>query len=439
MKRMFRPLRTLGLTDDERGAMRNALASRIATNPVRMGADDRLMGERSFWYRFVFLKPIPMVIPIVALIMALTGGTAFAAEGSLPGDVLYPVKIHVNERARVALAVSDEAEAVTQTALAAERLDEAATLQARGTLTTEVRDRLADRFARHEAKAEQRIATLEAKGNAKAAAAHEATLEEQLRIHAAILASFDATTVDASGATQLADVVQARVEAMVTKRAEREARVERAPATESQQAAEGRKGAAEAKIAEVERFIARAEDRGRVEAEAITAAKVKLDAAKALVADGTAKAAAAAFGEAFVKFGEAHRTAQQAKLIVTFEGKGDLPEQVRARLGIVVTVEPAADEEEDDEDEEDADEEEDEEEDKNEDAVKNKNKDENENSGDRGPASAQTLRAGKHSADVRADTNVRADGEVRSDAGRTDARTNAEVQGAVNAILPVLP
>ncbi len=47
----------------------------------------------------------------LALCLLLGGSLSYAAAGSLPGDLLYPVKININEKISSTLARSDEAKA----------------------------------------------------------------------------------------------------------------------------------------------------------------------------------------------------------------------------------------------------------------------------------------------------------------------------------------
>lgn len=47
---------------------------------------------------------------VFVLFILFTGGTIFGAKSSLPGDILYPVKIHVNERLESFVTVGKEAE-----------------------------------------------------------------------------------------------------------------------------------------------------------------------------------------------------------------------------------------------------------------------------------------------------------------------------------------
>ncbi len=70
----------------------------------------------------------------VAVLVVVVGGTAAAAEGALPGDILYPIKVHVNEEMRATLATSPKAKADWAVGRAERRLEEAATLALSGEL-----------------------------------------------------------------------------------------------------------------------------------------------------------------------------------------------------------------------------------------------------------------------------------------------------------------
>ncbi|MEX0930917.1 MAG: DUF5667 domain-containing protein [Candidatus Paceibacterota bacterium] len=74
---------------------------------------------------------------LIALLIG-SGGTAAAAHNALPGDMLYPVKIHVNENVRSAVAVGANAEARLQASLLEERIEEAQKLAAQGKLEGEM-------------------------------------------------------------------------------------------------------------------------------------------------------------------------------------------------------------------------------------------------------------------------------------------------------------
>lgn len=79
------------------------------------------------------------------VIAALTlggGGTVLAAQHSIPGDTLYPVKISVNESVRAAFAVGANAEARLAADLLAERVEEAQALAGEGRLDAEAEARV---------------------------------------------------------------------------------------------------------------------------------------------------------------------------------------------------------------------------------------------------------------------------------------------------------
>lgn len=78
-------------------------------------------------------------MPLALLLLLLVGGgTGVVAEKALPGDILYPVKIHVNENIESALAVTAQGDAEVAIKQATRRLEEVEKLKAVvGTTTPE--------------------------------------------------------------------------------------------------------------------------------------------------------------------------------------------------------------------------------------------------------------------------------------------------------------
>ena len=88
------------------------------------------------------------------LVFVLAGtGTVSAAQGALPGDLLYPVKVSINEKVEVALAQTPAAKAEVQVRLAERRVDEARELSVRGRLDDKTAKVLTDDFDEHAAQA----------------------------------------------------------------------------------------------------------------------------------------------------------------------------------------------------------------------------------------------------------------------------------------------
>ena len=124
--------------------------------------------------------------------IALGGGASFAAESAVPGDMLYPVKVQVNEQVRAALAVSAEADAEWEATLAERRLDEAHKLEAKGELDASVAAELGAAFSGHSETAFKAAQELEANGHADIAARIIAHLDDVAERHADIFAGNDA-------------------------------------------------------------------------------------------------------------------------------------------------------------------------------------------------------------------------------------------------------
>lgn len=129
-------LKEIKLSDSARTRIQNNLHEYAAFHSVREDEAGRSIdvvptGTSLFSFKFAYM---PLVILLAVMI---GGGTTLAAQGSVPGDFLYPIKTAVNENIREALAVSVDSEAKLQANLLEERLEEARELQAKGRLTAD--------------------------------------------------------------------------------------------------------------------------------------------------------------------------------------------------------------------------------------------------------------------------------------------------------------
>jgi hypothetical protein len=220
MNDMERKLEQLGtirkqkkLSLEARLDIRTRLQSHMALHPASVRVDElgrhQITTARGHVIRKTFKKPM-----IIGLIVALVlgGGTAFAAEATVPGDILYPVKIHVNEEVRSAFAVSDEAEARLQAEFAAERLKEAEELAARHELNAEVRLDLETRFTGHVNDADIHMEKMEEKHGDEHAGVIEADLDAALRAHTKLLNAIDADVETKHEVSVLVNSVHAELE-----------------------------------------------------------------------------------------------------------------------------------------------------------------------------------------------------------------------------------
>ena len=88
----------ISLNRDEKSSIRNILISYFRKSPY--GA----------FFNFSFIRSKRVLVPAFAIILLLLGGgTSYAAQRALPGDILYPIKINVNEKIADLMAVTKEA------------------------------------------------------------------------------------------------------------------------------------------------------------------------------------------------------------------------------------------------------------------------------------------------------------------------------------------
>lgn len=144
-------LKKIFMTPEEK----RAVLARIISSPVPIAPIAKNRPVKSPWSAHSFSVWISRnrwayAVVTVLLIISLTGGgVAFAAEGSLPGDLFYPIKINVTEPLRVALTPSLEAKASLAASFANERVQEGETLAAQGKLDQAKQAELSSLIAVH--------------------------------------------------------------------------------------------------------------------------------------------------------------------------------------------------------------------------------------------------------------------------------------------------
>lgn len=262
----------------------------------------------------VKFMPIFAIIVIVAL---AGGGTSLAAENALPGDILYPVKIHVNEEVRAAFALNSEARAQWDAERAERRLDEAAELANEDRISAETRADLEHRFEAHANQAEAEFAEIKAGGKIMAAADLASRFEARLKIHEALFDRLEEKSSDKVDVEigLLKDKVQTELDDVDEARADAEEKIESTDhGAEVKAAAEGKVDAAENVIDSAKSYIENKKE--KLGAQTTADAEARLQVAEDLVAQAKAKISAGAYGEAFNLANQAIRVAQEARGLV---------------------------------------------------------------------------------------------------------------------------
>ena len=172
------------LTSAEKSAMRAALFG--AASPVQTAPSPYFF----FSYQFRMV-----MAGFLVFVLAGAGTVSAAAGGALPGDLLYPVKINVNESVKIALASTPASRAQVHAELADARVEEAQALAAQGRLDATATAKLSDNFDEH-AKSAQDLVQSIAESDPGSAVQITTQLDSTLATNGAVLRSLGDESAD---------------------------------------------------------------------------------------------------------------------------------------------------------------------------------------------------------------------------------------------------
>lgn len=297
-----------------------------ASEAVRVRQGIRQISQSNSLLTF-FSYPMSIFL-ILALVLGAGGGTSFAAEQALPGDLLYTVKVDINEKVAAVFSFNAEAKAQLEARLAERRLEEASKLALENKLDANAQSELSARFTAHSQATKSKIKNLESSGDIRGAANVSSEFEASLRAHQAILARLNATTSD--DARELSDDLSDAISSTTQLRVDLEDKIsvgENSP--EVKTAAEGRLGAAVNIIASARNYLQN--KKSQLSASSTAQAEGELTVADQLVVDGQAKVQAGAYGDAFNLANAAIRKAQGVRVII--QAQDNLNLEIRFRGG----------------------------------------------------------------------------------------------------------
>ncbi|KKW20007.1 MAG: hypothetical protein UY63_C0003G0020 [Parcubacteria group bacterium GW2011_GWA2_51_10] len=215
IEQLIQKAKTIALSGGERAAMRHNLERIMEVGEAKETLVVSPISAASVHARarvpvFVWRRFAPLTL---GLVLTLGIGTSFAAEGALPGEPLYPVKIHVNERIEYALATSPHAEAKVEATHAIKRLDEAEKLAHAGKLDAKINNEIRESFSNKVEAVDERIQNLKERGDLAASVEVRKGFEKSLAARSRILAELidDGETPVATAAAAL-EVRAMRVE-----------------------------------------------------------------------------------------------------------------------------------------------------------------------------------------------------------------------------------
>jgi hypothetical protein len=150
------------------------------------------------------------VVAIFVVVGVVSSSVAFAAEGTIPGDVLYPVKTDITEPLIGTLQATPEAKGAWNATVAERRLSEATELAAAHQLSEPTQATLAASFVEASDAANANANTLAASGNVASALSVRSDLEARLDAHADLLALLATHGQDTEAGQLLATVETTR-------------------------------------------------------------------------------------------------------------------------------------------------------------------------------------------------------------------------------------
>ncbi|MDB5237442.1 MAG: hypothetical protein JWL88_544 [Parcubacteria group bacterium] len=211
-------LRALTLDERTKARMRDALDAYVDMHEIQLPVPARA-AVPSPYASFIFSRMGTGVLAFVLLLLVSGTGAAYAAEGSVPGSPLYPVKVAIIEPVQGALITSAKGQAAWHANLASRRLEEATTLAVANKLDPATQAYLQTKFNTEVTASNEDADAVAVTGDTNAALAVRSDLEARITAHAEILAavtnhlqaeasSTDATTLE--GTKTLLAVVQAR-------------------------------------------------------------------------------------------------------------------------------------------------------------------------------------------------------------------------------------
>lgn len=283
----------------------------------------------SLWQTLFAPKRLGLVAALTLLVIVSTGGITYAAEHTLPGDVLYPVKLHVNEEVKAMVSLTPEARASWETRRTERRLEEAATLASTGKLTTTTQATIAKLVTRHATRVRNAAATLANKGDITAAAELNSHLETILTVHETVL---EHMTEESPERSQNKDTLLSQIHIETNKSADIDMRLDAKIETNTidiqQVSARQRIDTASETIEEVQTYLA--EKKAQLGADATVLAEAQLAEARDILAEAELTFDEKAYADAFKLAGHAKDIAEESKLLV----------KTRTDLNINIDLEP---------------------------------------------------------------------------------------------------
>lgn len=167
-------------------------------------------GERVSWinllHRLFSLRFASGVMAAFVIFFAIGGAAAYAAESTLPGDTLYPLKVYITEPLREHLSLTPRARAAWRAERIVRRLHEVEELLVRSPDQEDIAS-FEERVTHHMEKMKERLADIESQDDAEVL---RLRLENAIRHHESVLSRLEMSAVPEKEVSEFHDHIRQR-------------------------------------------------------------------------------------------------------------------------------------------------------------------------------------------------------------------------------------
>ncbi len=280
--------------------------------------------KKTFWSGFIKsanyqFRTAPVFVGIL-LLLVFGGGVSFAANESLPGDLLYSIKVGVNEKVLGAVIFSEKAKIELEASLATRRLEEAEALTLSGKINEDLQVKIGNDFEKHSKKVSDGISRLESNTNSMDASDINSKFESSLQAHEQIIRKLGDNSSD-EVQLRIRPVeakVRERLKNTSSKRSELDLSIAKKESDNKKE--EKIKSLALNKIKEakevvnsLQKFIE--QRKNKISAEIASSSEAQIKEARSLIDQANSKIESSLFGESFSLAQKAIRIANKSRVI----------------------------------------------------------------------------------------------------------------------------
>ncbi len=312
------------LSTKEKEAIRSSLISFMKDNPVRSEqfgyeyykAISLSVGYVTRVIKLITERPALKYASIISVFAVLVcGGISFASQSSLPGDILYPVKVGVNEKVLSSMLFSDESKAKYNIHLVQLRLEEGEKMASEKKLDNKTSTEIKLLLNKQIENANNYSNDIKYK-NIRLSAEINSELEASLNAHAKILDNL--ADRENNGITKnikniLSDV-ESRTEEIKKTRQDSEDELSLKSLNYLKDSADSKLKEAEDKVAKAGDFIS--DEKENISSSSYNDAEANLNVAKDIILQGQQKFQSSDYSQAFSLFQKAIRISQETQINV---------------------------------------------------------------------------------------------------------------------------